>query len=376
MHILLVTETYLPFIAGVSTSTDSIAKFMAACGHTVTIVCPAPILPVTEPQTANITMLTVPSLPDPLYRGKPMAVFPLGFWCVGRELSRGHYDIIHIQEPGSLGITALLCAKFLRIPVVGALHFTPDQVARMMTGTTSRVIEWCMKRYIAFIYNSYQAIMVPTATFSAFLSSVGVKRPITVVSNGVDTTVYTPKPKRGTQKQFSVLYVGRLDQDKNVMVLIDALSHANARVTLTIAGSGKEKDALLSRAKTLGVSDRIRWVGTVSPKEMVSLYHDADCFVLMALYEVQSIVTLQALASGLPVLGARAGALPELIHDGENGYLLDPTDAQGLGEKMSYLAAHPSVCVRMGKESRAISLLHHKPTVLARLEALYRSLVG
>lgn len=374
MNILLVTETYLPFIAGVSTSSDSIARFMVGRGHTVTLVSPNPVIAGEVKKLPGLSFVTTPSVHDPLYRGKPMTVFPFGFPVINRLMNTHKFDVVHIQEPGSLGISALWAAKLHRVPVIGALHFTPDQVARMTTGgKTNKYIQWLVGRYIRSVYQSYNAIMVPTQTFVDFLRSLGVGVRAEVVSNGVYTDVYTPpkKPRAGTKKTIRVLYIGRLDKDKNVMTLIDALQYTESGVVLVIAGTGKDKQILMERARMLRVDTRIEWKGTITEKEMVTLYHDVDCFVLMAEFEVQSIVTLQALASGLPVLGARAGALPELIHDGENGYTLDPHDAKGLAKKMNELLVHPETRERMGKVSRAISLLHHKPIALSKLEALY-----
>lgn len=374
MNILLVTETYLPFISGVSSSSDSIARFMVSRGHTVTIVSPAPVLSGDVPLLEGLTFVTTPSVRDPIYKGKPMTVFPFGFPGIYRILRQHRFDIVHIQEPGSVGFSALCAAKILHVPTVGALHFTPDQVARMTTGTTNKFVQMFVERYIRAIYRIYDAIMVPTETFSGFLRTLGVTTRIQVVSNGVNTDLYTPPARLRKKKKnevFQCLYIGRLDKDKNVMTIIEALQYARPSVTLVIAGTGKDKEILVQRAKELHVDTRIVWKGTITESQMIALYKEVDCFILMAEFEVQSIVTLQALASGLPVLGARAGALPELIHDGENGYTLNAHDAQGLGEKMNELLDHPKTCMRMGKESRRISLNHHKPTALARLEALY-----
>lgn len=379
MNILLVTETYLPFIAGVSSSSDSIARFMVSRGHTVTVISPTPVLSGDVTPLEGLSFVTTPSIHDPLYKGKPMTVFPFGFSGIYRALYQNRFDIVHIQEPGSLGISALCAAKMRRVPTVGALHFTPDQVARMTTGGKSNALIRVMaEQYIRAVYRMYDAIMVPTQTFVDYLNTLRVKTPTHVVSNGVNTELYTPPkiPRKTTTSTMKFLYIGRLDKDKNVMTLIEALSYADKGVTLVIAGTGKDKQLLMDKAKMLGVDARIEWKGTITEKQMIVLYQEVDCFVLMAEFEVQSIVTLQALAVGLPVLGARAGALPELIHDGENGYTLEPHDAKGLGEKIHELLTHPETRERMGKASRTISLKHHKPTALLRLEALYIDVVA
>jgi glycosyltransferase involved in cell wall biosynthesis len=265
----------------------------------------------------------------------------------------------------------------MRVPTVGALHFTPDQMSRMVTGKSDTVIRSFAEWYIQTIYNRYSAIMVPTQTFLKFLHTIGVRKQIRVVSNGVDTTIYTPSSEKEKSRNTGVmfLYIGRIDEDKNVMTLVNAMQYVSSEVMLTIAGNGKQKESLIQLAKTLNVDHKIVWKGSISEAQMIQLYKQADCFTIMAEFEIQSIVTLQALASGLPVVGADAGALPELIHDGENGYLVGTHDAKKLGDKMNYLAAHPQIRRKMGEQSRKISLVHHKPTVLARLEELYREVI-
>lgn len=383
MNILLVTETYLPFIAGVSTSSDSIARFMALQGHTVTVVSPKPTIKGTVEPQERLTLVRTQSNPDPLYAGKAMTVFPFALPVINTLLDTQKFDIVHVQEPGSLGISAIIAAKKHKIPLVGALHFTPEQVARMIPGKLYWPIVPITESWIRFIYSKYQAIMVPTQTFVSYLDSIGVKTQKVVVSNGVDTEKYTVVERdMNVRKSYGIpddacvfFFLGRLDKDKNVGTLVEALQYANQKVRLLIAGNGKEEPILKAKAKSLGVESRITWVSTVNQQQMLDLYHAVDCFSIMSPYEVQSIVTLQGIASGLPVIAAHAGALPELCRDGENGFLADTYNAKMVAEKMDILALNPEMRKTFGQKSREMSLVHHKPTALAKLEVLYKSLL-
>lgn len=384
MRIALISETYLPFIAGVSTSTDSIARFMADRGHTVFLICPTPVLSEPEPQHPNIQIIHTPSVPDITYKGKPMTIFPLGFSAIYHVLTSESIDVVHVQEPGSLGVCAILAAKMTKKPIVGALHFTPEQVSRMVAGIPANIIIPATEKFIQAVYNRYHAIMVPTATFGTFLTRVGVTRPICIVSNGVDTNLYTPSQnKAAVRKKLSIaahervfLFIGRLDKDKNVQAIIRALPFTLPNTRVIISGSGKEEQSLKLLASELGVEKQITWNGYSDQQKMLDLYHSADCFIIMALYEVQSIVTLQALACGLPVIAAGAGALPELAQDGKNGFVVPPGNDKLLGEKINLIATNAPLRRQMGHISRTISLTHHKPTVLARLESLYHDTIN
>ena len=166
-------------------------------------------------------------------------------------------------------------------------------------------------------------------------------------------------------------FLGRLDGDKNAATLVNAMPYTDANIKLVIAGSGKLKEELHKLADDLKVSGKITWVEHITDAEMPDFYHLADVFTIVSPYEVQSIVTLQALSSGLPVICANRGALPELCHDGENGYLVGAYDEKTLAEKMNILAKDGPMRKKFGEESRKISLAHHKPDVLHKLELLY-----
>lgn len=383
MNILMATETYLPYISGVAVSTDSIARYMVSEGHTVTVVCPK--LKIKSPVTPmkGLTIVRIPSIPNPVYKGMAMAVFPFSIPMVNKVFKSSKFDLVHIQEPTAIGISALILAKKYKIPVVGALHFTPEQMSRIIPGRPEKIINPLVRKYINFVYNKYDAIMVPTLTFEKFLRSDGVNKPIEVVSNGVNTNTFRPgatdyslRNKLGIAKNDTVFFfLGRLDLDKNVGTLIKALPYVDQNIKLLIVGKGKVEPVLHSLAKDLNVENKIVWVDHITDIEMPDYYHAANCFTIMSPYEVQSIVTLQAIASGLPMIAANAGALPELCQDKRNGFLVPTYDYKTLAKKMNLLAKNPKLREKFGIESRKISLPHHKPTALHKLELLYESLI-
>lgn len=383
MNILLVTETYLPYISGVEESTRSIAEFMAKKGHKVFLVNPKAVINKKVKSIARVKLVLTPSIKDPFYKGKPTTPFPFAFEPIKKILEKEKIDVVHIQEPGSLGISALMLSKLRRLPVVGALHFTPQQIAREMPGKPEFIVVPLIRFFINFVYNKYDAVMVPTKTFASFLKSVGVKSRIQVVSNGVNTKRFTPSPKNKllrnklgiSENDVVFFFLGRLDRDKNVKTLVEAMPHTAQNVKLLVVGRGRKKDELHALATKLNVENKIIWVDYIKDSDMTSYYNAADCFSIMSPYEVQSIVTLQAVASGLPVIAAKAGALPELAHDGENGYLVKTYDYRALANKMNLLAKSKSLRNKYGEESRRISLAHDKAKNLKKLENLYKSLI-
>lgn len=390
MNILFVTETYLPFISGVSTSSDSIARYMVSQGHKVTLVYPKPVIDKKVETPPGLKLVYTPSISDPIYKGKSTTIFPFGIPVINklikinRIVKENKFDVIHIQEPGSLGLSALILSKIYKIPTVGMLHFTPEQIGRVLPGKPEFLTKPLIETYIHLIYNKYSAIAVPTRTFVNFLKSIGVERPIEVVSNGVDTIKFYQdginlelRQKYGVSKNEVVFFfLGRLDRDKNASTLVKAMPYTDKNIRLLIVGNGKQKDKLHRLAEELKVFGKITWIENITDSEMPDFYHLADVFTIMSPYEVQSIVTLQAIASGLPVICADRGALPELCQNGRNGYVIGVYDAKTLAQKMNILAKDAPMRKNFGVESRKISLVHHKPDVLHKLELLYEKVIS
>jgi glycosyltransferase involved in cell wall biosynthesis len=380
MKIVITTETYLPFVAGVSTSTDNIARFMARHGNDVTVVAPKPVMKGEVAPLPNLTITHTPSFPDPFFAGKSFSPFPMPFRTLRTVMK--NIDLIHIQEPGAIGYTAMYIAKRRYIPVVGALHFTPEQIFRILFFPKIPLFITLIKRYIRWFYNKCDGIMIPTETFAAFLRESGVTKPIIVVSNGVDTKDFVPTTNRLAKRALFKLpkdkilffFLGRLDFDKHADTIIRALPKTDPNVHLIIAGEGKEEQNFRNLAKTLGVTGRITWLGYLNHEQMKDVYKSVNAFVLMSPYEVQSIVTLQAIACGLPVLACKEGALPELCHDGINGFTIATDDDATLAEKMNVLAKDEKLREKMGNESRQISLPHDRETALAKLLEFYKKI--
>ena len=384
MNIVITTETYLPFIAGVSSSSDNIARFMARSGHTTTLIAPNPTKDGHVNDEKNLTIVRTPSFPDPFFAGKSFSPIPLPLWKIFSIIRKGSCDIVHIQEPGALGVPALLRAKALKIPVIGALHFTPEQIFRILSFPENSRSKQIILLFMKFFYNACDGIMIPTQTFSTMLKNIGVTKPIVVVSNGVDTNEFTPTKNRIEKREAYGLpndkilffFLGRLDFDKHADTIIKTLPYTNDTIHLVIAGVGKEENNFRALAKKIGVQDRITWLGHLDQTQMKDVYQSVDTFVLMSPYEVQSIVTLQAISAALPILACKEGALPELCHDGINGFTIATDDHTALAEKMNILSLDENLRNTFGQESRKISLPHDRNVALSHLEQFYKKIIA
>ncbi|MGW2195743.1 glycosyltransferase, partial [Streptosporangium sp. NPDC001682] len=178
----------------------------------------------------------------------------------------------------------------------------------------------------------------------------------------------------GLPDRDTILFVGRLDEEKRLDELIRALPHVlnNADAQIALVGTGGQRTALARLADRIGVGDRVTFLGFVPDEALPQAYAAADVFAMPGVAELQSIATLEAMATGLPVVAADAMALPHLVRPGENGALFSPGDVQELARHLSALLASPGLRASMGTASRAIALTHDHQASLARFEAIYR----
>ena len=177
------------------------------------------------------------------------------------------------------------------------------------------------------------------------------------------------------QERVLFLYVGRVDRDKSLEVLLEALRERDRDdVQVGIAGHGSALESLRARAQRLALRRRVAFAGYVPAPDLPALLNSADIFCMPSEVELQSIATLEAMATGRPVLAADALALPELVQDGVNGYLFEPGCPQDAARYMAKLADHPEAWAAMGAASLEMVQPHRFDHTLRQYEAVYRSL--
>lgn len=191
---------------------------------------------------------------------------------------------------------------------------------------------------------------------------------MSVIPNGVDLSALSPAlhPPPGTA--FTVAFLGRLTVEKGVETLLAALPRLPEGMRVLAAGEGPLRP-LVERAAAAW-PDRLRYLGEAA--DVRSLYHAAHAVVIPSLREGQSLVALEAMACGLPVVASRAGGLPELVRHGETGLLVPPGDPATLAAALAELAGDPERCRRLGAAGRGQAAGCTVERMLERTAALYR----
>jgi 1,2-diacylglycerol 3-alpha-glucosyltransferase len=171
------------------------------------------------------------------------------------------------------------------------------------------------------------------------------------------------------------LYLGRVDRDKGVNLLLPLFQELHRDdVQLAIAGKGSYLSALKARVKTNGRNGKVVFLGFIPEDELPALLNSADVFIMPSRIELQSIATLEAMATGLPVLAANAGALPELVDNNVNGYLFRPDDQEDAARAVNLMSEYPEQRSSMKCASLSKVQEHDIHNTLLKYENLYREI--
>jgi len=178
-----------------------------------------------------------------------------------------------------------------------------------------------------------------------------------VVHMSVDTDRFRPpaQPRRH-DGPLRILDVGRLVPEKGAPVLLDAVTQLAGRgvdVELRLVGGGELEPDLRTQIANRGLEDRVALVGPVGQDEILAQYHWADVFCLPSFAEGLPVVLMEAMATGQPVVTTPINGIPELVKDGENGYLVAPGRADLLADSLATLAADPELRARLGQQARS-----------------------
>lgn len=175
-----------------------------------------------------------------------------------------------------------------------------------------------------------------------------------IVHCGVDPAAFTPRQHAGTGWQL--LFVGRLAPQKALDVMLRSLAvlrQSHRDVHLSLAGDGPERAKLEALARELGVGSNVTFLGYQSQRQVRDLLAAADVFVLSSVAEGVPVVLMEAMAACVPVVATRIAGIPELVHDGANGFLVPPGDPETLAARAATLLDDPELRNRCGAAGRA-----------------------
>jgi len=334
MKIALFTETFLPKIDGIVTRLIHTVEHLQRGGDNVLIFSPEGGL--TEYKGAKI--YGVEGFPLPMYPELKMA---LPRPSIGQKLEEFRPDIIHVANPAILGLAGLYYGKKLNIPLLASYH---THLPKYLHHYGFGMLEPLLWELLKGAHNQAELNLCTSTAMVEELRSHGIER-VDLWQRGVDTEMYQPhftsremrdRLTQGHPDSPLLLYVGRLGAEKEIDRIKPVLeSIPNAR--LALVGDGPHRQNL----EQYFAGTPTYFVGYLRGRELAEAYASADAFIFPSRTETLGLVLLEAMAAGTPVVAARSGGIPDIVTDGVNGYLFDPTDEEGAIAATQRLFARP-----------------------------------
>jgi glycosyltransferase involved in cell wall biosynthesis len=379
IRVLIAADTFAPDVNGAARFAERLAAGLVGRGHVVQIMAPAPTRKHgTWTEEHEGESMTVHRLHSWRWRPHDWLRFALP-WIVRAQsraiLDSFQPDVVHFQSHIVVGRGVAIEAQKRGIRIVGTNHFMPEnlmQFSLVPKGFQDRLIRALWKD-AKHTFKRAEAVTTPTRRAAEFLEKYTGLSGVQAISCGIDADNYSPSFEPRTENR--ILFVGRVTGEKQIDVLVQAVAllDASLDVRVEIVGGGDQRRNLEQLVETLGMTDRFTFTGYVTDEELRDAYSRATLFAMPSIAELQSIATMEAMASGLPVVAANAMALPHLVHDGENGYLFEPGSAQDLADKITrVLTLSPADLEALKRESLKLIEAHDIKRTLNTFERLYR----
>ena len=295
-------------------------------------------------------------------------------------------EVVHAHTPFLMGYCAWVTARRLRLPLVGTFHTPIDEyvmyVARR-SRMSQRMLKAVAKHYQDWFYGRCDVIIVPAPSAARYLRVKG--KPIVPVSNGLDLARYGPAGRAEVRARFGlgdgpvIMHGGRLSFEKRIAGVLDAMPLVLARVPaakLMIVGRGPAMRSLEARARELGLERSVVFTGYVSDADFPKAFAAADVLAINSPVETQSLIVLEAMATGVPVVGADAGAIPDAVVDGENGLLFRPDDHAALAGGLVRILTDDGLRAKLKEGALRTAAEHALERTTERLLQVYASAIA
>jgi len=390
-HLVIGSDLFKPSIGGTETVTANMASNLSQKGFRVTVVAPSTKNMKTPriQKDRGYEILRVRSFGLPIQDNLRFAYRAYSQISDYFSRSNNKADIIHVNNPFPLSKILLNYSKKNDIPCVVGGHFMPESftVGLRRLGEFHHLIDDIGWRNTVKFYNKANAVVAPTRTAIDILKSHGLKVPTYVISNGLDLTANHPikidriqlRSKLGINSKYLVTYAGRLGVEKRIDVIITALYkllQRNFDIQLLLIGDGNAATKLKKLVQKLGLEGRVIFAGYVGDtKHKQQLFALSDMFVIASPVELQSIVTLEAMAAGLPIVAVNEGALPELAQRGVNGDVFPEGDSTELARCIGNILLDPIKLKQYSKESLKIIKTHDIKDTWTKYSSMYQEVL-
>ena len=333
MRIAIFTDTYPPYINGVSTSTFNLANALKARGHEVLVVAPRP----TDGKMEKIgDVLYIPGIDlKKLYGFRLTNIFsnkPL------KLIKNFKPDVIHNQTDFTIGMFARRCAKKLKVPIVYTYHTSYEDYTYYITrGIMDRFAKRIVRTYSRDLAGRMTEYITPSEKTKEYIRQIGSDIYINVIPTGIDFSIFKSdqidqqrvaefRKEHNIKPNTKVfLLLGRIAKEKSMDVSLRGIAsyhkkHPEVDVKVLVVGGGPFKEELELIAEELGISSLVDFIGEVSGLEVPFYYYLADIYTSASITETQGLTFMEAMAAGRIVLARFDSNLTGTIINGKTGF--------------------------------------------------------
>ncbi len=336
MRVLIVNNEYPPVGGGSGRVSYYLARELVKLGVEVSVLTSTSRRPMDLPPVPGLKMYRVPSWrksPQEVGRRGVMVFLLTGLIRFASLLLTQQFDIIFYFSSIPAGLLSVLAPHHPSVMGLQGL----DVPGR--DSDSFALIHRLIKPLNLQTWRWADAVTATSANLAETAHQWIPDLPILVYYNGVDTDVFFPGEPRPAYQPFRIIGVSRLIKLKGFQYLIRAMQKLPAEhYNLTLVGQGSYEPDLRALASDLKVQDRVNFAGFRSHNTLPQFLRDSDLFVLPSYGDSYASAFLEAMASGVPVIGADAGGARELIHHGETGWLVPCHDVEALAEAIQFLS--------------------------------------
>ncbi len=290
-------------------------------------------------------------------------------------------EVVHVHSPFTAGQLGLRAARALGVPVVFTHHTLYPEYVHYVPCVPRSFAAWAVRAHVVRFCNRCDAVIAPSRAVAELLEAQGVRSRIVVIPTaGLDLAAIDriPASDRAVlgipRDRVLVLYAGRLAQEKNLNLLLEAfhLASRGRNLHLLLVGDGPDRHLLEHEARLKGILDRVTFAGALPHEAVLGWMKASDVFVFASRTETQGLAVVEAMACGLPVAAVDATGTSETVVHGRTGFLVPP-DPAALADAVACLADQPELRATLGAQARAEAVRWSLAALAERVLEVYRS---
>lgn len=381
MIVAMFTNNFAPNTSGVTTSITRLSRGLKARGHAVHVFAPW----VPHHRDSDIMVHRVVSLPLPQPWIPLSLPYPPG---LSRAVARVRPDIFHAHHPFLLGRDALRLARRRACPIVFTYHAMYEEYVHFVPLLPEAPLRSLVRHFALDFSQRVDAVIAPSESLAATLRSRGLVTPLHVVPTGIDPRLFerneavrkTTREMWGVGPQnIVVVSFARLSREKKFDMLLTAFArlvgaHSQEHLRLVLGGEGPARERLEKLSRALGLERHVLFAGPLPHEAVPSFLAGGDLFAYASTSETQGLVTLEALAAGLPAVVVDAPGNRDVVQDRVSG-LITAVSPEAIATGLSTLVEDQTLRKALADGARKRALDFSEDVFAKHVEHLYASLL-